>query len=76
MIQTVGLASKLYLAVNSRVMLNRNIDTSQVLVNGVMGTIVSVPVSDELSSTFVQFDNKKNGVSYKNHHPQHGPHAI
>ena len=51
---TAGLEAKLLLAVGARVMLRRNIDTNAGLVNGAIGTMVSV----QPNHVTVQFDHK------------------
>ena len=50
---TAGLEAKLLLAVGARVMLRRNIDTNAGLVNGAIGTVVSV----QPNHITVQFDH-------------------
>ena len=51
---TAGLEAKLLLAIGARVMLRRNIDTNAGLVNGAIGTMVSV----QPNHVTVQFDHK------------------
>lgn len=58
-----GMSSSLVLSVNARVMLIRNIDVSDGLVNGVIGTIMgfSEESNGEIKSIAVSFDNRKVG---------------
>ena len=57
---TAGLEAVLQVAVGARVMLRRNIDTTTELVNGAVGTVLSIKVH----SIVVQFDGK------------HDPHPV
>ena len=50
---TAGLEAKLSLAVGARVMLRRNIDTKAGLVNGTLGTVLSITAEHVM----VQFDH-------------------
>ena len=50
---TAGLEAKLVLAVGARIILHRNIDTNAGLVNGAIGTVVSV----KPNHITVQFDH-------------------
>ena len=50
---TTGLEAKLTLAVDARIMLRRNVDTKTGLVNGAIGTVLSITVNH----VTVQFDH-------------------
>ena len=50
---TAGLEAKLSLAVGARAMLRHNIDTKAGLVNGALGTVLSIT----LTNMTVQFDH-------------------
>ena len=52
---TAGLEAVLQLAVRARVMLCRNIDTASSLVNGAIGTVLSI----KAHHIVVQFDGKR-----------------
>ena len=53
---TAGLEAKLSLAVGAHVILRRNIDTNAGLVNGTIGTVLSIT----LNYVTVQFDHIQN----------------
>ena len=52
---TADLEAVLHVYVGARVMFHRNIDTSQRLVNGAIGTVISISI--KAHHIFVQFDN-------------------
>ena len=59
-----GLPHSLILSVNARVMLIRNVDVSDGLVNGVIGTVFEISVDSckkEVNAVHVRFDNKNVG---------------
>ena len=77
---TGGLINVLDIAVGARVMLTYNINTSDGLVNGVMGVVVNVIEKLRTVTTIlVEFDNDvvglqaKNQNHYKNEHPNAVP---
>ncbi|KAK3104821.1 hypothetical protein FSP39_011007 [Pinctada imbricata] len=68
--QIVGLPTILLMSEDARVMLTRNIDVQDALVNGIMGTVHQIKEKNyaeksksEISAVVVLFDNKKVGRS-------------
>lgn len=57
-----GLERELMISFNSRMMLTRNINTDQGLVNGVMGIVTNIEFIGSIPSNIdVQFDNPTTG---------------
>ena len=80
--ETGGLHDVLRIAVNARVMLTANVDVSDGLVNGTMGTVVGVITDDEnnVKTILIHFDNATIGLkcmqttsSYKRVYPNAVP---
>ena len=79
--ETGGLHNVLRIAVNARVMLTANVDVSDGLVNGAMGTVVAVITDDKnnVSKILVHFDNASVGLksiqssSHRSIHPNAVP---
>ncbi|CAB3991532.1 Hypothetical predicted protein [Paramuricea clavata] len=64
--ETGGLDTKILIKENARVMLTTNVDISDRLINGQLGTVIKVSgdnVSNKLSTIFVKFDDSNAGVS-------------
>ena len=59
---TAGLEAKLLLVVGAQVMLRRNIDTNAALVNGAIGTVVSVQPNQLTGSVQHNEPNPRNHV--------------
>ncbi|XP_074649026.1 ATP-dependent DNA helicase PIF1-like [Tubulanus polymorphus] len=59
--KSLSLAKSLLLAINARVMLTKNINVSDGLVNGVLGTVSHISFGDnqECTTVYVIFDDKK-----------------
>ena len=62
--ETGGLASMLQIKVNARIMLTVNIDISDRLINGQIGTVkhISNDVNSHVSKVYVEFDDKQCGT--------------
>ena len=79
--ETGGLHDMLKIAVNARVMLTANVDVSDGLVNGAMGSVVCVITDNknEVNVILIYFDNANVGLkciqtsSYKNVYPKAVP---
>ena len=64
--QTGGLDTKISIKENARVMLTTNVDITDRLINGQLGTVVKINVdnhSNKPSTVFVKFDDSRAGVS-------------
>ena len=64
--ETGGLDTKILVKENARVMLTTNVDISDRLINGQLGTVIKVSVdnvSNKPSTIFVKFDDSNAGVS-------------
>ncbi|CAB3983986.1 ATP-dependent DNA helicase PIF1-like [Paramuricea clavata] len=64
--ETGGLHTKILIKENARVMLTTNVDISDRLINGQLGTVIKVSVdnvSNKPSTIFVKFDDSNAGVS-------------
>ncbi|XP_074656877.1 uncharacterized protein LOC141910064 [Tubulanus polymorphus] len=66
--KSLSLAKSLLLAYNARVMLTKNINVSDGLVNGVLGTVSHISFDDDMECTtiYVIFDDKKIGKELRN----------
>ena len=65
------LMAELQIKIGAKVSLTYNIDTSDLLTNGVRGTIVGVErsISNKIKSLLVKFDNNKVGIRRQEEHP-------
>jgi hypothetical protein len=64
--ETGGLDTKILIKENARVMLTTNVDISDRLINGQLGTVIKVSVdnvSNKPSTIFVKFDDSNAGIS-------------
>jgi ATP-dependent exoDNAse (exonuclease V) alpha subunit len=64
--ETGGLDTKILIKENARVMLTTNVDISDRLINGQLGTVIKVfvdNVSNKPSTIFVKFDDSNAGIS-------------
>ena len=68
---TPRLMAELQIKIGAKVSLTYNIDTSDLLTNGVRGTITGVErsISNKIKSLFVKFDNNKVGIRRQEEHP-------
>ena len=62
--QTVGLAQILHVKVNARVMLTANVDISDRLINGQIGTVMHVRLSssNNVIKIYIKFDDVEAGL--------------
>ena len=70
--ETGGLDSEILIKVNSRVMLTTNIDISDRLINGQMGTVTKVAINrntNKPSVIYIKFDDSQAGINAIQKHP-------
>ena len=64
--QTSGLAFQLFIKIGARVILTSNIDVSDKLINGQMGTVIFIEwENSKVKTVYVNFDNVNAGKNKK-----------